>query len=168
MSQYNISRKQFGSIALASICHVLEEVQHQAEEEHTEVCILTGKTIVYEKNTKTADFRNSFIKNLLQKFPNSLDLEETLTIVHNLNEQAIRVDTKYSEPKDEEDDSNDDCVTSRGFPVSSPSLPRSQASDSSVIELCQEDLAIRQSTSISSSKSDQKAESDLVSKEDDE
>ena len=26
MSQYDISRKQFGSIALASICHVLQEV----------------------------------------------------------------------------------------------------------------------------------------------
>ena len=56
---------------------------------------MSGKAVEFEKLQKTTEFRNSFVQNLLEKFPNSIDLEETFTIVQNLKEQAIKVDTKY-------------------------------------------------------------------------
>ena len=34
LSQYDISRKKYVSIALASICHVLQEVHNQIREDH--------------------------------------------------------------------------------------------------------------------------------------
>ena len=40
-------------------------------------------------------FRDRFLKNLFERFTNTFDLEEIWTIVQDLNEQAIKINTQY-------------------------------------------------------------------------
>ena len=94
MSQYDISRKQYASIALAAILNVLREAHNQAEVEHAHDCLMTGKNVKFETVDRIGNFRESFITNLMNRFPNSFDLAEVLNLVNNLKEQSLKVESR--------------------------------------------------------------------------
>lgn len=95
MSQYSISRKKYISIALASICHVLQEVHSQIREEYLNSNEETTKSDNSLSMGKMLNFHERFLKNLFEKFPNKFDLEEIWGIVQDLNKQSIKVNTQF-------------------------------------------------------------------------
>lgn len=95
MSQYDISRQKYASIALASICHVLQEVHSQIQEEHLNSTYISTCSETSGKVNRMLLFRDRFLKNLFEKFTNTFDLEEIWAIVQDLNEQSIKVNTQY-------------------------------------------------------------------------
>ena len=94
MSQYDISRKQYASIALAAILNVLREAHNQAEVEHAHDCLMKGKNVKFETVDRIGNFRESFITNLMNRFPNNFDLAEVLNLVNNLKEQSLKVESR--------------------------------------------------------------------------
>ena len=85
--QYDISRKNYVSIAIAAISYVLQEAQQQ---------IVYNSSIIEANNgikgqfKSMLRFRDIFLKNLFTRFKNTFDLEEIWSIVQHLNNQAIK------------------------------------------------------------------------------
>ena len=53
-------------------------------------------------------FRDRFLKHLFARFPNTFDLEEIWSIVQDLSEQAIKVNTQYMELSNSNTESSGD------------------------------------------------------------
>jgi len=58
MSQYDISRKKYVSIALAAICHVLQEVHHQVQDDHLGESYITTCSETSSKVNRLLLFRD--------------------------------------------------------------------------------------------------------------
>ena len=54
---------------------------------------MTGKSTDFKTVDRIGGFRESFVTNLVARFPNHFDLQEVLGIVENLKAQSLAVDT---------------------------------------------------------------------------
>ena len=115
MSQYEISRKKYVSIALASICHVLQEVHNQIRDDHLDSSYMSTCSETSGKVNRMLLFRDRFLKHLFARFPNTFDLEEIWGIVQDLTEQTIKVNTQYMELSNSNSESSGELYDDRGY-----------------------------------------------------
>ena len=85
-SQYDISRKKYSSIAVAAICHVLQEVHDEMENENQQEGQATSSGV-----SEMQICRDKFVASLMSKFVDQFDLDEIYEILRLFKAPFIKV-----------------------------------------------------------------------------
>jgi len=87
VSQYDICRKKYSSIAAAAICHVLQEVHDEMESENQGDGPKSSSGSVCQMQI----CRDQFLASLMSKFPGQFDLDEIYEILRLFKAPFIKV-----------------------------------------------------------------------------